>query len=376
MSAMDATPLVTLSDKLVLDQQHVAYQACTKRVRELEVQATTLQQETAEKVRKLNDDARLEHLKIKTNGYIASSPYPDPETKIADKALFISQTAVALNEALVQLKKGEQAWVRQGTTVKFFRKVRLVDFTTQPGKIADGTFTYLDTTGQPIKTTFNSYTDSEPSYAVAVAKPPVYVKGDLVDIQGPNGATDKWYEGVIAVVSTLVNGEPCFDVHYNGGAIVATGVFASSPRIQSRGTKTAGKTIPQPQPPIVDSNIVLFPTTLGALTAQETLKVVQCYLTQRFGQPGLFLDDEEQFKRDYFDKEDEDGDLQMVQAVDDMQQAKQRFPVGGVFKLKSTGLPAVVSSHRRRPDTGTVEVVVQGPGFSGLVGVCVEAFDV
>ncbi len=66
----------------------------------------------------------------------------------------------------------------------------------------------------------------------------------------------------------------------------------------------------------------------------------------------------------------------MVQAVDDMQQAKQRFPVGGVFKLKSTGLPAVVSHHRRRPDTGTVEVVVHGPGFPGLVGVCVEAFDV
>ncbi len=297
MSAMDATPLVSLSDKLILDQQHVAYQACTKRVRELEVQATTLQQETAEKVRKLNDDARLEHIKIKTNGYTASSPYPDPETKIADKALFISQTAVALDEALVQLKKGDQAWVRQGTTVKFFRKVRLVDFTTQPGKVADGTFTYLDATGQPVKTTFNSYTESEPSYAVAVAKPPVYIMGELVDIQGPNGVTDKWYEGVITGVTTH-NNETLYSVDYNSGINAATGVPASCLRIQPRGTKTAGKTIP---PTVVNEpNIVLFPTTVGALSAQETLKVVQCYLTQRFGQPGLFLDDEEdrQFKRD------------------------------------------------------------------------------
>lgn len=355
-----------LCDKLVLDQQHVAYQACTKRVRELEVQASTLQQETAEKVRKLNDDARLEHLKIKTNGYIASSPYADAETKIADKALFISRTAVALDEALVQLKKGEQAWVRQGTTVKFFRKVRLVDFTTQPGQTINGTFTYLDSTGQPVKTTFGAYTVSEP---VVVAKPPVYVKGDLVDIQGPNGVTDKWYEGTITEVGTF-NGQPSVDVAYNSNQAKATDVPTSSPRIQPRGTKTAGKYLPPPQPPtLTEPNIVLFPTTMWALSAQETLRVVQCYLIERFGQPGLFLEEAGD------DDKDEDGDLQMVH-LDELQVAKQRFPVGGVFKLKSMGMSAVVVEHRRRPDTGTVEVVVQGPGIPGAVGVCVEAFAV
>ncbi len=367
MSAMDATPLVALCDKLVLDQQHVAYQACTKRVRELEVQASTLQQETAEKVRKLNDDARLEHLKIKTNGYIASSPYPDAETKIADKALFLSQTTVTLNEALVQLKKGEQAWVRQGTTVKFFRKVRLVDFTTEPGAVIDGAFTYLDATGQPVKTTFGPCPGSEP-YPVAVANPPVYLKGDLVDIQGPNGVTDKWYEGTVTEVGTF-NGQPSVDVAYNSNQAKATDVPTSSPRIQPRGTKTAGKPLPPP-PRVVYPDMVLFPTTLGALSGPETLKVVQCYLTERYGQPGLFLEEAGD------DDKDEDGDLQMVQAEDELQVAKQRFPVGGVFKLKSTGLPAVVADHRRRPDTGTVEVVVQGPGIPGSVGVFVEAFAV
>lgn len=368
MSAMDATPLVALCDKLVLDQQHVAYQACTKRVRELEVQASTLQQETAEKVRKLNDDARLEHLKIKTNGYIASSPYADPETKTTDKALFLSRTAVTLDEALVQLKKGDQAWVRQGTTVKFYRKVRLVDFTTEPGAVIDGAFTYLDSTGQPVKTTFGAYTVSEPPCAVAVAKPPVYIKDDLVDIQGPNGDTDKWYEGTVVRVATH-SGEVHVDVNYNAGNNTATGVPVSSPRIQPRGTKTAGKPLPPP-PRVVTPDIVLFPTTLGALSGPETLKVVQCYLTERYGQPGLFLEEAGD------DDKDEDGDLQMVQAEDELQVAKQRFPVGGVFKLKSTGLPAVVADHRRRPDTGTVEVVVQGPGIPGSVGVFVEAFAV
>lgn len=307
------------------------FEACKKRVHDLESEAARLEDQTRAKVQKLKHEARLETIKAGT-APVTASPYTDDATRQRNAELFKTKMDELAAEAMIKLQPGNDVWFLESAP-GFFRKVKLFGVDVKPADQGI-TLSYLDKETKPIVFKYHSLVDTQR----VTSGPGRFKKGDLVDVQYIDD--DRWYEG--EVVEERPNADLAVKFLRKADLLCSPGALY----LQRRGTFTKGPVNkPSDAPTTVWANnseftrlyvgtggtgvqTVVLPVTLPGKDEATTCRLLQrCFA--EMGKPLVFLPP---VKTAADLKEEADADADMV-PVSKLEFAKDMLPLGPVMYL-------------------------------------------
>ncbi len=305
--ASQSVSMEVLCQTLEFAAKHRDYEACKKRVHDLESEAAQLEEQTRAKVQKLKHEALLETIKA---GTVVSNTPPFADETARQRAVdeFSAKMNELAAEAMIKLQPGNEVWFLEAAP-GFYRKVKLFSVDVKPAQ-QGVTLSYLDKETKPVVLKYNSL--ATPYHKSITSGHGRFGKGDLVDFQF-SGA---WYEGEVV------------DVHNDRDLrikfpVSAQGIWTKPDcrSLQRRGTFTNGPiTNKEDAPKTVNANSDEFldlyhdggshvlPVTLPGKDEPTTCRLLQRLFAET-NKPLVFLPP---VKTAAELKEDSDADADMV----------------------------------------------------------------